>query len=104
MTNLCHPVLENDPCPVLQHADDTLVFRKASGSAILSVKDAPDDFALSTGLTINYRKTAFLPVCVPLENACTLAGILGTPVSGFPQPYLVLPLTPIGLNLLIALP
>jgi hypothetical protein len=53
--HLCHPVLENDPCPVLQHADDTLVFRKASGSAILSVKDALDDFVLASCDWFNHK-------------------------------------------------
>ncbi|WVZ73476.1 hypothetical protein U9M48_021777 [Paspalum notatum var. saurae] len=61
---------------------------------MVSVKNVLDDFALATGLTINYIKTTFLPISLEEDHAHNLASFLDTAVSSFPQPYLGLPLTP----------
>ncbi|WVZ86073.1 hypothetical protein U9M48_032914 [Paspalum notatum var. saurae] len=92
--HLCHPLLPGEPCPVLQYADDTIIFLQASSEAMASVKSVLDDFARATGLVINYSKTTFLPIALESDFAAHLASSLNTTVSSFPQPYLGLPLTP----------
>jgi hypothetical protein len=53
-----------------------------------------EDFAAATGLAINFDKSCFIPMHVPLEDAAAMAAALGCPISSFPQPYLGLPLSP----------
>lgn len=73
---VCHPLLSNTPCPILQYADDTLIFLCASPEGILAVKNALIDFELATGLSINFHKTTFLPIGVSTNDATDLATFL----------------------------
>ncbi|KAM0821158.1 hypothetical protein ACQ4PT_048236 [Festuca glaucescens] len=57
------------------------------------LKAALDTFSAAMGLTINYHKSTFVPICVPAEEASSLAAMLGCAVSSFPQTYLGLPLS-----------
>ena len=79
-----HPLLGNTPCPILQYADDTLIFLCATPDGILAVKNALVDFELATGLSINYHKTTFLPIGVSSDDAAVLASFFGATVSSFP--------------------
>jgi len=79
-----HPLIDNAPCTVLQYADDTLIFLRATAAAITYVKNALKDFEMATGLSINYHKTTFLPIAIPNDYALELATIFGTSVSSFP--------------------
>ena len=89
-----HPILPDEPCPVLQYADDTLVFMRCTPNAISATKRILQLFEKATGLAINYHKTTFLPIAVPDDEAAALATSFGTTTSTFPQTYLGLPLTP----------
>jgi hypothetical protein len=93
-SSLRHPLLPNDPCPVLQYADDTLIFLHSSRAAILEAKHVLQNFELATGLSINYNKTTFLPVYLDTPTTQDLAALFGTIVCSFPQTYLGLPLSP----------
>jgi hypothetical protein len=79
---------------VLQYADDTLILYQADTSTVCHLKRVLDDFATSTGLSINFHKSCFIPMHVSPDNAQSMAAVLGCPISSFPQPYLGLPLSP----------
>jgi hypothetical protein len=99
-----HPLIPNAPCPVLQYADDTLIFLHCSPDAVLQAKHVLGIFEEATGLSINYHKTTFLPVAVPDTVSQTLAASFGTTVSSFPQTYLGLPLSPNKISVADCLP
>ncbi|KAK1694254.1 hypothetical protein QYE76_010951 [Lolium multiflorum] len=91
---LLHPLVDDLPCPVIQYADDTLLILRAEHSQVRRLKAILDLFSHATGLHINFHKSTFVPVGgVPYGLASELAGILGCPVSSFPQTYLGLPLS-----------
>jgi hypothetical protein len=94
LPNVHHPLIPGSACPVLQYADDTLIFLPATPNAILAMKDTLQDFELATGLSINYHKTMFLPLGISEDAALELASIFGANISSFPQTYLGLPLSP----------
>ena len=74
-TALRHPLIPNDPCPVLQYADDTLIFLHCSHEAVVGTKRILMQFEQATGLSINYHKTTFLPVGAPDSTAQDLAAV-----------------------------
>jgi hypothetical protein len=91
---LLHPIVDDLPCPVIQYADDTLLILRAEHSQVRRLREILDLFSEATGLHINFHKSTFVPVGgVPADLASELAGILGCPVSSFPQTYLGLPLS-----------
>ena len=77
---LCHPLRTNEPPVTLQYADDTLIIAAASEAATLRLKETLHDFALATGLLINFHKTALLTIAtesttqnniaMPLDALC----------------------------------
>ena len=91
---LAHPIDPSLPCPVLQYADDTLILCRADIPSVTHLKTLLGAFALATGLAINFHKSGFIPMHCSGELSAALAGILGCPISSFPQPYLGLPLSP----------
>lgn len=101
---LAHPLIPDAPCPVLQYADDRLIFLRCSPEAVTQTKHILHIFEGATGLSINYHKTTFLPVAVPANLASELAGNFGTTVSSFPQTYLGLPHSPHKLSVSDCLP
>ena len=96
--------MPNAPCPVLQYADDTLIFLSCSPDAVSETKQILELFEHDTGLSINYHKTTFLPIGVPDDIALELATAFGTTVSSFPQTYLGLPLSPQKISVADCLP
>jgi hypothetical protein len=85
LPNVHHPLIPGSACPVLQYADDTLIFLPATPNAILAMKDTLQDFELATGLSINYHKTMFLPLGISKDAALELASIFGANISSFPR-------------------
>jgi hypothetical protein len=96
--SLAHPLSPDTPCPVLQYADDTLILCQASIEAAICLKQVLDDFALATGLAINFHKSCFIPMYTEECVSSAMTSILGCPISSFPQPYLGLPLSPTKLS------
>lgn len=94
---LCHPIYVHLPPTTLQYADDTLIIAKASEHAAQSLKLILHDFALATGLVINFHKTTFVALHVDAATAASIAMAIGCPVSFLPQTYLGLPLSPLKL-------
>jgi hypothetical protein len=89
-----HPLVDDLPCPVIQYTDDTLLILRAEHSQVRRLKVILDLFSQATGLHIKFHKSTFVPVGgVPKGLASELAGILGRPISSFPQTYLGLPLS-----------
>jgi hypothetical protein len=64
-----HPLAADLPCPVLQYADDILILCQTDTSAVSHLKRVLDDFATSTGLSINFHKFCFIPMHVSPDNA-----------------------------------
>jgi hypothetical protein len=85
---LRHPVLEEQPCPVLQYADDTLIVLQGDIEQAKCLKQILDDFACTTGLKINLSKSTFGPI-----NLTEQDDVLNCKVASFPQNYLGLPLS-----------
>lgn len=59
-----HPAIDG-PCPVLQYADDTLLLVCAEVTDIQRLRKILDNFALATGLKINFSKSTLVPMHVP---------------------------------------
>jgi hypothetical protein len=92
--NLTHPLDTTLPATVLKYADDTLIIARATPQAAQTLRRILDDFALATGLAINFHKTTFVPIHTTDNLAQHIATTLRTPISSFPQTYLGLPLSP----------
>jgi hypothetical protein len=90
---LRHPLIDEEPCPVLQYTDDTLIIMRADCGAARRLKVLLDDFVAATGLTINFHKSTVVPLFVPTHDLAAITDALGCKVEGFPQVYLGLPLT-----------
>lgn len=78
--------------PVVQYADDTLVFLKASQRELFCLKALLNTFAQDTGLKINYHKSNIYPLNVPEENIENFSLLLGCKVGTMPFTYLGLPM------------
>jgi hypothetical protein len=50
--------------PILQYADDTLMFMQGDARQLFFLKDILNSFAESTGLKINYTKYMMVPIVV----------------------------------------
>jgi len=60
-----HPLSPDEACPIIQYADDTLIFIRCSFDAINATKKILQLFEQATGLSINYHKTIFAPPMKP---------------------------------------
>ena len=96
---LCHPLRPNEPPVTLQYADDTLIIAAASDAATIILKNTLHDFALATGLVINFQKTALLTIATDSSTQNSIAIAIGCSLSSFPLVYLGLPLSPTKLPL-----
>jgi hypothetical protein len=81
---LRHPILEDQPYPVLQYADDTLIVLQGYVQQARILKEILDNFAISTGLKINYNKSTFLPINLSLQGE-EIAEALNCEVASFPR-------------------
>ena len=85
------------PSSSMSMVDDTLIICHALPLATSHLIKILDNFALATGLTINFHKSCLIPVNVGVVDATAIASILQRPISIFPQPYLGLALLPLNL-------
>jgi hypothetical protein len=81
---LRHPVLEDQPCPVLQYADDTLIVIQGEVQQAEILKEILDDFANTPGLKINFAKSTFVPINLTLQEGEEIAEALNCEVASFP--------------------
>jgi len=79
--------------PILQYADDTLIFIKACPIELAHLKDILSSFAESSDLKVNYSKSMMVPLNVSPATSQSLAQILGCSIGDLPFTYLGLPLS-----------
>ena len=84
--------IPNSDFPIVQYADDTLIILKACPVQLLALKQLIEDFALATGLRVNYAKSSLYPVNVSEEHLLSLAQTFGCTTGQLPFTYLGLPL------------
>jgi hypothetical protein len=59
---LKHPIIRDQPCPIHQYANDTLILIQGCPDQACYLKEILDVFAATTRLTINYTKSTFVPI------------------------------------------
>jgi hypothetical protein len=90
--NLPTPLGAGSDFPVVQYADDTLLFIEACPNQLLVLKDLLASFASTIGLRVNYNKTVMLPINIPQEKLESLANSFRCQMGSMPFTYLGLPL------------
>ena len=78
--------------PIIQYADDTILFLAAKDEELVALKNMLLTFQQSTGLKVNFAKSSMIPLNMPDEEADRLAAILGCKIGQLPFTYLGLPL------------
>jgi len=84
---------EDEDFPILQYADDTLIFLNGDLNELNSLKDILSTFADSTGLRVNFDKSLMIPINVFDERLDVLASNFGCAKGVLPFTYLGLPLS-----------
>lgn len=93
-----HPIAD-EPCPVMQYTEDTLLLVRAATEDILHLRAILDMFTSATGLRINFSKSTVVPMNVPAPRLRRLLRVLQCQEASFPQVYLGLPLSNFKLNM-----
>jgi len=83
----------NQDFPILQYADDTLIFMRADARELFFLKAMLNSFAESTGLKVNYAKSMMVPVNVDEAKLEIISRTLGCAKGSLPFTYLGLPLS-----------
>jgi hypothetical protein len=78
--------------PIVQYADDTLLFLQAEATQLVFLKAVLHNFAESTGLKVNYRKSHMYPINVTHDKLTFLANTFGCDIGTMPFTYLGLPM------------
>ena len=78
--------------PILQYADDTLIFMQADARQLFFLKAILNSFAESTGLRVNFEKSMMVPLNISDERLHILAQTIGCSKGSLPFTYLGLPL------------
>jgi len=86
------PQSAEDPFPIIQYADDTILVMQGCDTQLLHLKEILHRIAISTGLVGNYHKSCLLPINKSQEKAAQLASAFGCLIGTFPFTYLGLPM------------
>ena len=86
------PQSAEDPFPIIQYADDTILVMQGYETQLLHLKEILHRIAISTGLVVNYHKSCLLPINKSQEKAAQLASAFGCLIGTFPFTYLGLPM------------
>jgi hypothetical protein len=78
--------------PIVQYADDTLIIMPACPMQVAAMKNILENYALSTGLKINFHKSSLIPINLNNNSAQNMADLLGCNVDAMSFTYLGLPL------------
>jgi hypothetical protein len=95
---ICHP-LADEPCPVLQYADDTIILLTANADGAARLRRVLDLFSEPTGFAINFSKSTVTPMHLPSGSLQEIMDILQCKVGSFSQTYHGLPLSNVKLPL-----
>jgi hypothetical protein len=79
---------EGQDFPIVQYADDTLLFMEARSDHLDVLKRALNNFQLATGLEVNFQKSCLVAVDIDETHATTLAHYFGCSVGKMPFTYL----------------
>jgi hypothetical protein len=82
----------NQDFPILQYADDTLIFMKADARQLFFLKAMLNTFADSTGLKVNFDKSMMVPINVS-EAKLEIMSRTRCSKGSLPFTYLGLPLS-----------
>lgn len=85
------PIPDTD-FPIAQYADDTLLIMQASSDQLVALKNLLQDFALATGLKVNYSKSCMMPINVADDKMADFASVFGCSIGTLPFTYLGMPL------------
>jgi hypothetical protein len=93
--NLTLPIpLHNDSgFPILQYANDTLIFMHGDVNQLLHLKAILLSFAETSGLKVNFEKSFMVPINVNDERMQILASTFQCSIGFLPFTYLGLPLS-----------
>jgi hypothetical protein len=86
------PLTSDLDFPILQYADDTLIFMHADENQLLHLKTLLLSFAEYSGLKVNFDKSFLVPINVTDEKMQYLSNAFQCSVGSFPFTYLGLPL------------
>lgn len=78
--------------PIIQYADDTLLFMLTDAFDLFCLKGLLRSFADSTGLKVNFSRSSLIPINVDADRLLHLANTFGCQVGSTPFTYLGLPL------------
>jgi hypothetical protein len=84
------PQRTDNPFPIIQYADDTILIMQADKDQLALLKSLLHIITLSSGLVVNFHKSCLVPINVSSEKACSLAQAFGCVVGTFPSTYLAL--------------
>ena len=77
-----------DDFPVLQYADDTLIFMEGCHNQLAALKSLLHTFSTSTGLKVNYSKSMLVPINLEESESVNLAQSFGCSTGSLPFTYL----------------
>jgi hypothetical protein len=86
------PSRDGSGFPIIQYADDTIIFMKASQRELLCLKALLETYGQSIGLRVNYSKSGLVPLNMSEQHAEFMAVVFGCKIHGMPFPYLGLPM------------
>jgi hypothetical protein len=90
---LVAPVIFDDQdYPIVQYADDTLLFLEASFDQLQTLKSTLLCFQQATGLKVNFHKSCLVPINIDVHYATVLAEFFECAVGKLPFTYLGLPM------------
>jgi hypothetical protein len=86
------PQRSENPFPIIQYADDTIIIMQGCDSQLTILKDILNKISVSSGLIVNFHKSCLVPINISSERANSLAQSFGCIVGSFPFTYLGLPM------------
>jgi hypothetical protein len=87
------PLRSDQDFPILQYADDTLIFMQGDTNQLIYLNNLLNKFGESTGLKVNYDKSFMVPINLQEQKFDELANVFGCSKGSFPFTYLGLPLS-----------
>jgi hypothetical protein len=92
LLNLPIPLDYTNDFPIIQYADDTLIFMEGCAKQLVFLKSLLQTFASSSGLKVNYSKSMMVPINVDDHKMQILSSTFGCSIGAMPFTYLGLPL------------
>jgi hypothetical protein len=71
--------------PIVQYADDTLLFLEACPRQLMMLKSLLNTMAESIGLKVNDQKSSIYPINIGHEKMEILAQTFGCQIGSYPQ-------------------